>query len=214
MKVLLGTTNPSKVRRFADLLKDCDVGFLTLQDIGVSDEPEENGTTPEENAVAKAVFYGRYSDIVICHDSGLYFEELPIDDVRQPGLHVRTPSGMTRLSDEEMILYYSSLIHDLGGKVTAYYLDGMAVYNHGVVYSFMDPVSARTTGSFQMVDRPSPIRLEGWPLDSLSINRDTGQYFVSGRLEETKENIIRDEYKRRIVRFLKDALKTEDVPYR
>ena len=32
--------------------------------------------------------------------------------------------GMERLSDEEMIKYYSKLVSDLGGKVSAYYLDG------------------------------------------------------------------------------------------
>lgn len=31
--------------------------------------------------------------------------------------------GMERLSDEEMIKYYSKLVSDLGGKVSAYYLD-------------------------------------------------------------------------------------------
>lgn len=31
--------------------------------------------------------------------------------------------GMERLSDEEMINYYSKLVSDLGGKVSVYYLD-------------------------------------------------------------------------------------------
>lgn len=94
MRILLGTTNPSKVKRFSDLLKGCDVEFVTLKDLAITDEPEENGTTPEENAIAKAKFYGQYFEVVICNDSGLYFEELALDDVRQPGLNVRTPMQM------------------------------------------------------------------------------------------------------------------------
>ena len=85
MRILLGTTNPSKVKRFSDLLKGYDVEFVTLKDLAITDEPEENGTTPEENAIAKAKFYGQYFEVVICNDSGLYFEELALDDVRQPG---------------------------------------------------------------------------------------------------------------------------------
>ena len=54
MRILLGTTNPSKVKRFSDLLKGYDVEFVTLKDLAITDEPEENGTTPEENAIAKA----------------------------------------------------------------------------------------------------------------------------------------------------------------
>ena len=158
MRILLGTTNPSKVKRFSDLLKGYDVEFVTLKDLAITDEPEENGTTPEENAIAKAKFYGQHFEVVICNDSGLYFEELALDDVRQPGLNVRTPMQMDRLSDEEMI------------------------------------------------DKASSKRFEGWPLDSLSMNKETGQYFVDGSMEESKDNIIKDEYEKRIVDFLTKSL--------
>ena len=148
MKVLLGTTNPSKVKRFSNLLKGCDIEFITLKDIEITDEPKEDGVTPEENAISKAKFYGQYYDTVICNDSGLYFEELALDDTRQPGLNIRTPMNMKRLSDDEMIEYYSKLISELGGKVSAYYLDGIAVYNKGKIFSFMDPEAAQKTGVF------------------------------------------------------------------
>ena len=198
MRILLGTTNPSKVKRFSDLLKGYDVEFVTLKDLAITDEPEENGITPEENAIAKAKFYGQYFEVVICNDSGLYFEELALDDVRQPGLNVRTPMQMDRLSDEEMIDYYSKLIDTLGGKVSAYY--------HGTIYSFMDADEAKKTGSFYMIGKASSKRFEGWPLDSLSMNKETGQYFVDGSMEESKENIIKDEYEKRIVDFLTKSL--------
>lgn len=51
MKVLIGTTNPSKVKRFEELLSDYEIEFLTLRDLGITEEPEETGSTPEENAV-------------------------------------------------------------------------------------------------------------------------------------------------------------------
>lgn len=41
MKVLLGTTNPSKVKGFSDLLKGYDIEFITLKDIKIAEEPEE-----------------------------------------------------------------------------------------------------------------------------------------------------------------------------
>ena len=74
MKVLLGTTNPSKVRRFSKLLENCDIEFITLKDLEIEDEPDETGKTPEENAICKAVYYVKYFDLVIFNDSGLYFE--------------------------------------------------------------------------------------------------------------------------------------------
>ncbi len=158
MRVLLGTTNPSKVKRFSDLLKGYDIEFITLRDIEVIEEPKEMGNTPEENAIMKAEFYGQYFDVVICNDSGLYFEELDFEDLRQPGLNIRTPMNMDRLSDEEMI------------------------------------------------DKASSKRFEGWPLDSLSINKENGKYFVDGSIEESKENIIKDQYQKSVVDFLIKSL--------
>lgn len=99
MKVLIGTTNPSKVRRFSEMLDGSDIEFLTLSDLGIADEPTETGDTPEENARIKAEFYGKYFDRVICNDSGLYFDSLPLDDARQPGLNIRTPAGHERLGE-------------------------------------------------------------------------------------------------------------------
>ena len=36
----------------------------------------------------------------------------------------------------------------------------------------------------------------------LSMNKETGKYFVDGSMEESKENIIKDEYEKEIVDFL------------
>lgn len=209
MKVLLGTTNPSKVNNFSNLLKDCEIEFITLKDIDIASEPEENGKTPEENAILKAKFYGQYFDTVICNDCGLYFEELSLDDCRQPGLNVRTPMNMQRLSDEQMIEYYSKLIKELGGRVSAFYLDGIAVYNHGEIYSFMDKENARKTG-FDMIDKAASKYFPGWPLNSLSINRETRKYFVDEKDTNSKENIFAKQYKKQIVNFLKKALNIAD----
>ena len=210
MKVLIGTTNPSKVKRFSDLLSDSDIEFLTLKDLNISEEPDEQGNTPEENAIIKAKYYGRFFDRVICNDSGLYFDELPMDDPRQPGLNVRTPDHSKRLDDEEMIEYYSSLVSTLGGKLLAYYLDGVAVYNCGEVFSFMENSEATRASAFYMIDKPSPKRREGWPLNSLSLNRNTLTYFVeagNNKYDTTKDNIMIGEYRKRLISFLKRSLK-------
>lgn len=206
MKVLIGTTNPAKVTRFAEFLPDCGITFLTLKDLGITAEPEEWGTNPEENARIKAAFYGRFCDRVICNDSGLYFDSIPLDDPRQPGLNIRTPQGR-RLDDEEMIGYYSSLIHALGGKTLAYYLDGIAVYRNGNIESYLD--ERGKLAAFYMVDEPSPNRHPGWPLDSLSVNKNTMTYFVdhgNNIYDPVKEQIMVGHYRQRVVDFLKRAL--------
>lgn len=212
MKVLIGTTNPSKVKRFEELLKGCDIKFCTLKDLGITQEPKEAGRDPVENAIIKAKYYGKYFDIVICNDSGLYFDSLPLEDSRQPGLNIRTPQCGERLDDESMIKYYSGLVHSLGGKVLAYYLDGVAVYNKGKIHSFMENSEASKSSAFYMVETPSDKRHEGWPLDSLSLNRNTMTYFVdkgNNKYDTCEENIMLGEYRKRLITFLKDSLGIE-----
>ena len=208
MKILIGTTNPSKVKRFSDLLSETGAEFITLSDLGITSEPDEMGKTPEDNAAIKAIFYGRYFDKVICNDSGLYFDNITLDDPRQPGLNVRSPKGK-RLSDDEMIEYYSGLVRSFGGRVLAVYLDGVAVYNNGKVTTFMENGDATRESSFYMVDTPSPKRHPGWPLDSISVNRNTGVYFVdktSSADETSNENVMLGEYRKRLKSFLIESL--------
>lgn len=208
MQVLIGTTNPSKVKRFASLLRGHDFAFLTLEDLGIFGEPEESGQTPEENAVIKASYYGRFFDPVICGDSGLYFDQLAFEDPRQPGLKIRAPQGR-RLDDEEMIAYYSQLIHSFGGRLLAYYLDGVAVYRGGKVFSFMEKEIAKKAGSFYLVEQASKSRHPGWPLDSLSVNKNTNSYFTdgeNGKRDTLEEQIMLGEYRRELAAFLLKAL--------
>ena len=209
MKVLIGTTNPSKIPRFEGFLTGCDVEFYTLNDLNITGEPEEVGRTPIENAEIKARYYGQFFDRVICNDSGLYFDCLPLDDSRQPGLNIRTPQGRARMTDEEVIQYYSSLVHELGGKVLAYYMDGIAVYNMGKVYTFMETGESNRASAFYMVETPSPKRQKGWPLNSLSINRNTNDYFVDGgnnKYDPVREDIMIGSYRQRVNEFLKESL--------
>ena len=206
MKVLIGTTNPAKVTRFEEFLQDCGIEFLTLNDLDITAEPEETGKSPEENARIKAAFYGQFYDRVICNDSGLYFDGIAMDDPRQPGLNIRAPKGR-RLDNEEMIEYYSALVSELGGKILAYYLDGIAVYRDGEIQSFLDEQGK--AAAFYMVDTPSPNRHPGWPLDSISLNRNTMIYFTdhsNNIYDDVEEQIMVGEYRQRVVEFLKLAL--------
>ncbi len=171
MHVLIGTTNPSKRKLFANVLAGYPVELMTLDDLGIADEPDEMGGTPAENAAIKAAFYGRYADYVICGDSGLYFDGIPLDDPRQPGLHIRTPYGK-RLNDDEMIEHYSSLVHSLGGRVTAFYLDAFAVKTPHGMHTYMKTPEEARDSAFWMLDRAVEKRRPGWPLDSLSMEMD------------------------------------------
>lgn len=202
MRILIGTTNPSKVGYFANLLDGCGVELVTLSDMGITVEPQETGSTPEENARIKAEFYGQYAPNVICADSGLYFDCLQLNDPRQPGLHIRTPEGV-RLDDRQMVEYYMALVHRLGGRVLAYYVDGCALKIGEKIYSFQETREEALANAFYMVDRACEEMREGWPLDSISLDLDEVSFN-----DPCREMLIQDQlsYKDRLRAFLKDKL--------
>jgi len=124
-------------------------------------------------------------------------------------LNVRTPNGQKRLDDGEMIEYYTSLVRSFGGKAVAFYLDGIAVYNCGKIYSFMENSEATRASAFYMIDKPSPVRQSGWPLNSISLNRNTLTYFSeagNNKYDTEKDSIIIGEYRKRLIAFLKKSL--------
>ena len=64
--------------------------------------------------------------ITIGMDNNLFIEELP--EEKQPGTHVRRINGK-ELTDDEMIEYYSNLVNEYGGKLTAKWVYGMVIYD-------------------------------------------------------------------------------------
>ena len=56
MRILIGTTNPAKVKVFAKQFEGYSVELLTLTDLGVKKHPDEDGKNPMENAMIKAAY--------------------------------------------------------------------------------------------------------------------------------------------------------------
>ena len=210
MKILIGTTNPAKAGVFAKQLGDHPVELLTLTDLGIQKHPDEDGKNPVENAMIKAAYYGQFHDPVITEDSALYIKELPLDDPRQPGLFVRRAPDGHEMTDEEMVEYYAALAHSLGGRVTAYWLDGYAVCKDGEVIGFMDDNDeVNSAYSFYLVEKPAPNGHEGWPIDRLSVDIRTGRYLTDrawGTALTAKEQTVILSYQQKLSEFYIQAL--------
>ena len=75
--LLVATTNPHKVREIRGILADAPVRLATLSDFPALPEPEETGTTFEENARLKALYYaGAHGMTTVAEDSGLVVDAL------------------------------------------------------------------------------------------------------------------------------------------
>jgi len=75
--LLIATTNPGKLREIRALMPDVPVRLVSLADIPHIEEPEETGTTFEENARLKARYYAARSGLwTVAEDSGLVIDAL------------------------------------------------------------------------------------------------------------------------------------------
>lgn len=147
MKVLFATTNPAKIKKYAEKLKENNIKVLTIKDLGINLKPEETGKNAIENAYIKAkAYYDETKITTIGMDNNLYIEELP--EEKQPGTHVRRVNGK-ELNDDEMIEYYCNLVKEHGGKLTAKWVYGMVIYDgkEPKEYSW-------STSHFYFVDKP------------------------------------------------------------
>ena len=119
IKLLYGTGNPAKLNAMKKRLSRVGITLVGLKDLG-GEIPEvaEDGKTPLENARKKAVAYFEAFRIpVFSCDSGLYIDGVPENE--QPGVHVRRVNGKV-LSDEQMIVHYSSLAKKYGNPTARY----------------------------------------------------------------------------------------------
>ena len=77
MNLLIGTTNPHKLREIRPLLADLPIELVTLADIDPIPEPEETATTFWENARIKALAYAKGSGLFsVAEDSGLEIDAM------------------------------------------------------------------------------------------------------------------------------------------
>jgi XTP/dITP diphosphohydrolase len=75
--LLVATTNPGKLREIRELMTGLPVRLVSLADLPPIEEPEETGTTFEENARLKAHHYSARSGLwTVAEDSGLVIDAL------------------------------------------------------------------------------------------------------------------------------------------
>jgi len=180
MKVLFATTNQSKVERFKDQLEKRNIEIIKIKDIGIKLDINENGKNAIENAYIKAkAYYDATKITTIGMDDNLYIEELP--EEKQPGTHVRRINGK-ELNDEEMIEYYTNLVKEYGGRLTAKWVYGMVICNEKGTKEY-----TWSRNKFYLVDKISEKRDPGYPLNSISIIPEYNKYIVDISKEEKLE---------------------------
>lgn len=179
MNLIYGTKNPAKLDYMKNVFDYIGLNLIGLQQLSCTlPDIEEKGTTPLENACIKAIgYYNTLHQPLFAYDSGLYFKDIPKQ--YQPGVHVRRPTGI-RLNDHEMTTWYANLAKQFG-SLHAHYVNAIClIMDEQHVYTCDD--SSLWSQPFSIIQTPHKKRVEGFPLDCLSVRMGTGNYFYD---EET-----------------------------
>lgn len=181
-QIIFATSNATKSKRFSKGLKELGVEVLSLKDIDVKLDIEEDGSTAIENALLKArACYKKTKKPCMGMDDTLYMEGVPED--MQPGLFVRRVNGKN-LTDEEMIEHYTNLVKKYGinGRINCKWIYGLAVINENgeeTTYSWFKD-------DFYMTSSRSDKINPGYPLNSISKYKKLDKYFTEVTLEDMK----------------------------
>jgi XTP/dITP diphosphohydrolase len=104
MILFLATKNKYKIKQFSYILKDFNFEIKTISDFDFNESVEENAETAKENALIKARFWAKKTNLLtLADDSGLEIDVLN----REPGIKARRWGGIFEdgISDEDWLKY-------------------------------------------------------------------------------------------------------------
>jgi XTP/dITP diphosphohydrolase len=135
-RLLIATTNRDKVTEIRRLLGAATIDLITLRDLPAVAEPDETGTTFEENARLKALYYdasfpstGAEGHYTVAEDSGLVIDALD----GEPGIHSSRFVRPDATYAEKFAEIYRRLDEAPGVERTARFVCAVSVVHHGVV---------------------------------------------------------------------------------
>lgn len=192
-RILIATTNSAKFAEIKEYLSDFtflptgrQVELVSLQDVGILQEVEEDGATYEENSQKKALEYAKLSGLpAISDDGGL--EIAALDGA--PGVNARY-FGDEKGTDEAIIEKMKQVIKNAGN-------------NRGVLFVGVNTLalptgefwSARADVHLELARVSSNKIVKGFPYRSFLVLPGTNKYFHESELTEQERKKYNHRYK-------------------
>jgi len=201
-KLLIATSNQAKLEEIKYGLKELEkenIKLLTLNDVGVEDEPEETGQTFCENAKIKAKFYADLTNLpTIADDGGLIIPYLN----NEPGVKSRRWLGY-KASDQELIDYTLKRLKNTSKTQRIAYLQTCICFYLAKKNVFMFQ-EEKIKG--YIAEKPSNKPTNGYPFRALFIVEKYQKYY--DELTEKQHNLINHRLKalKKLVPKIKEVL--------
>lgn len=188
-KVLIATHNPGKFFEISTFLSDLPFEIVSLKDLNITEDVEEDGKTYEENSVKKATFYAKLSGLpTIADDGGIEIDALD----GAPGVRSRRYFGKNgkEATDEEIIAAMKRLIKKLPPDklgATFHVVITLALPNRQTF-----PVEGEVGG---ILKDPHLKLLHGYPYRSFFFLPKLNKYYHESELSEDQMKVYNHRYK-------------------
>ncbi|MGH7245593.1 MAG: non-canonical purine NTP pyrophosphatase [Candidatus Levyibacteriota bacterium] len=186
-KLLVATKNKGKILEIKKYLSDLPLELISLSDVGIIDDVEENGLTYEENSQKKALFYAKRSGLpVISDDGGLEIHAIN----NEPGIRSRRWLGYEG-TDEELLKHLQKVSNELPEE------DRNAQFV--AVLTFALPTgeywSEKGVVHGEIARNPHPKLLHGYPYRSFFFLPHIQKYYHESELTIDEEKAYNHRYK-------------------
>jgi len=195
-KLLIASRNPAKLTELKFLLSDLPVTLVTLEDLGITEDVEEDGQTYIENSQKKALFYAQQTGLPAVGDDG-GIEIVALNN--QPGIHSRRWLGYDA-TDEELIAHMQKVSAQLPDDNRDAYFKTVISFAlpSGHVWSVKGEIKGLIT------KEPSLKKLEGFPYRSFFFIPEINKHFFENEL--TEEEMKKYNHRRRAFDKLRPLL--------
>lgn len=186
-KLLIATTNFGKLSEIKKFLSGLNLEILSLKDVGITDDVEEDGTTYAENSAKKALFYAKKSGLPsIADDGGIEIAALNY----APGVRSRRWLGY-EASDEDLIRHMKKISKELpDSNRDAYFRTVITLaLPNGQIFQ----VNGEVRGV--IAKKPHLKTLKGYPYRSFFYIPEIQKYYHESDLTEEEEKLYNHRYK-------------------
>ncbi len=187
-KILIGTRNDAKFRMVKECMPEIpDVEFVNLNDISaIDDSTLVEGPDFEENAKLKSEFYFKASGIpTIATDNIFWVEKWPKDNGFIVHMRKEANPESPRATDEEVVEFFKKFLDSVGGESKANFFYAIAYTDEKGTNTW---VSKQHDYIVQTVQ--SKNFWPGYPMESLLIDAETGEYKGDQKNERRYSKLI------------------------
>jgi XTP/dITP diphosphohydrolase len=198
-RLLIATHNPAKLQELRELLSDLPLELVSLSDVNIHKEVDENGTTYEENSQTKALLYAKEAGLPAVSDDG-GIEIVALNG--EPGVYSKVWLGKNTTEDQ-LIAHMQQVANDLpDDNRTAYFKVVLSLaLPSGKVWS--------VTGEIEGIVAKKPFiqQRKGYPYRSFFFLPKLNKYYFESELTPEEQR----QYNHRVIAVekLKPLLKRE-----